>query len=70
MLILTRSIGQKIRIGEQISITMLGVQGMQVRLGIEAPRNIQVHREEVYQRIAIERARNGFVDKEDAIGNC
>ncbi|MCP3907940.1 MAG: carbon storage regulator CsrA [Oceanicoccus sp.] len=57
MLILTRSIGQRIRISDDISITVLDVQGMQVKLGIEAPKDIEVHREEIYQRIAMERVR-------------
>ncbi len=51
MLILTRRIGEVIKIGDDISITILEVQGSQVRLGILAPREIAVHREEIYQRI-------------------
>jgi len=53
MLILTRKIGQSIIIGDQgeIDIAILGVKGCQVRLGIEAPKDISVHREEIYQRI-------------------
>ncbi|MBC8994946.1 carbon storage regulator CsrA [Pseudomonas sp. N40(2020)] len=51
MLILTRKPGETIRINDDISITVLGVSGQQVRLGVTAPANVEVHREEVYQRI-------------------
>jgi len=51
MLILTRRVGEKIIIGEEIRITLLGVVGRQIKIGVDAPRNIVVHREEVYQRI-------------------
>ncbi|MCY1419590.1 Carbon storage regulator [compost metagenome] len=51
MLILTRRIGETIRIDDDISVTVLGVQGRQVRLGIAEPENVAVHREEIYQRI-------------------
>jgi len=56
MLILTRRIGEKIVIGDNVTITVLGVKGNQVRVGIEAPRDVPVHREEIYQRILKERA--------------
>ena len=55
MLILTRRIGEKIVIGDNVIVTVLGVKGVQVRVGIDAPLEIQVHREEVYQRILKER---------------
>ncbi|MNO98118.1 Carbon storage regulator [compost metagenome] len=51
MLILTRRIGETIRIDDDISVTVLGVQGRQVGLGIAEPENVAVHREEIYQRI-------------------
>ncbi|MEJ2631154.1 MAG: carbon storage regulator CsrA [Acidihalobacter sp.] len=51
MLILTRRVGETLIIGDDIAITVLGVKGNQVRLGIKAPRDVTVHREEVYQRI-------------------
>ena len=51
MLILTRKIGETIRINYDISVTVLGVNGMQVRLGIEAPEGVAVHRQEIYERI-------------------
>jgi len=52
MLILTRRIGESMRIGNDITITIMGVKGNQVRIGVKAPKNVEVHREEVYQRIA------------------
>ncbi|MBO0369257.1 carbon storage regulator CsrA [Pseudomonas putida] len=51
MLILTRRVGETIRINDDISVTVLGVNGMQVRLGVEAPADVEVHRQEIYQRI-------------------
>ncbi|AZL69235.1 carbon storage regulator CsrA [Pseudomonas oryziphila] len=51
MLILTRRVGESIRINNDITVKVLGVQGMQVRLGVEAPEEVVVHRQEVYERI-------------------
>lgn len=56
MLLLTRRVGETIVIGDNIRVTITEVRGMQVRLGIEAPRDIPVHREEVAERIALEQA--------------
>lgn len=58
MLILTRRIGETLNIGDDISITVLGVQGNQVRLGSKAPKDVQVHREEIYERIKKEKAQD------------
>ena len=56
MLILTRRIGEKLVIGDNVTVTVLGVKGNQIRIGIEAPADVQGHREEIYQRILKERA--------------
>lgn len=55
MLILTRRVGEKILIGDNVSIAVLGVRGNQVRIGIEAPSEVSVHREEIYHRIQQEK---------------
>ncbi len=51
MLILTRRVGETLMVGDDVSITVLGVKGNQVRVGINAPKDVPVHREEIYQRI-------------------
>lgn len=51
MLVLSRNIGEKIRIGDDVVITLLGVRGNQYKVGIEAPKSVAVHREEVWQAI-------------------
>ena len=51
MLILTRRVGEKVMVGDDVKLIILGVKGNQVRVGIEAPKNIAVHREEIYERI-------------------
>ena len=60
MLILTRRVGEKLIIGEDVTITVLGVKGNQIRIGIDAPRDVSVNREEIYLRILKEKkALNG-----------
>ncbi|MGD8347333.1 MAG: carbon storage regulator CsrA, partial [Lysobacterales bacterium] len=56
MLILTRKVGERLVIGDVVTVTVLGVKGNQIRVGIDAPHEVQVHREEIYQRILKERA--------------
>lgn len=55
MLILTRRVGETLVIGDNVTVTVLGVRGNQVRLGVNAPRDVAVHREEIYQRIQMEK---------------
>jgi carbon storage regulator len=55
MLILTRRVGETLVIGDDVTVTVLGVRGNQVRLGVNAPKDVAVHREEIYQRIQNEK---------------
>ena len=68
MLVLTRRLGESLKIGDDITITVLSASGTQVRIGITAPQNVPVHREEVYQRI--HRAPPGRVEDVRFVATC
>ncbi|TDQ39524.1 carbon storage regulator CsrA [Thiopseudomonas denitrificans] len=55
MLILTRRVGETLMVGDDVTVTVLGVKGNQVRIGVDAPKDVAVHREEIYQRIQNEK---------------
>lgn len=63
MLILTRKVGESLMISDDMKVTVLGIKGNQIRIGVTAPREVGVHREEIYNRILRERAQAG-VDQE------
>jgi carbon storage regulator len=59
MLILTRRVGETLMVGDDVTVTVLGVKGNQVRIGVNAPKDVSVHREEIYQRIQREKEEGG-----------
>ena len=62
MLILTRRIGESLMIGDNVNVTVLGIRGNQVRIGVNAPKDVAVHREEIYERIRQEQSEPGHHD--------
>lgn len=66
MLILTRRVGESVVIGEEVTVTVLGVKGNQVRIGINAPKHVAVHREEIFERI---KAEHGGEEQPATAGN-
>ena len=67
MLILTRRIGEKLIVGGNVTITVLGIKGNQIRMGIDAPPEIKVYREEIYQKIQAERKPPTLVDRKMSV---
>ena len=65
MLILSRKLGERITIGDDIVITLLEIKGAQVKMGIEAPRSISIHRQEIYERIRAENLESSHVNESD-----
>ena len=70
MLILTRRVGESLMIGDDVNVTVLGIRGNQVRIGVNAPKEIPVHREEIYDRIKREKSGDAPADDEyDSFGD-
>ena len=62
MLILTRRVGETVMIGDNVTVTILGVKGNQVRVGVNAPKEVAVHREEIYNKIQAEKTKTANMD--------
>ncbi len=69
MLILTRRVGETVMIGNDVTVTVLGVKGNQVRVGVNAPRDVAVHREEIYERIKREEQEGAPRNARDSDGD-
>ena len=67
MLILTRRVGETLMIGDDVTVTVLGVKGNQVRVGVNAPKEVAVHREEIYERIQKEQENSGNSTRTKAV---
>jgi carbon storage regulator len=70
MLILARGVAETLVVGDEVTVTVLGVKGNQVRIGINAPREVAVHREEIYNRIQAEKRGNNKGLSQDAPGSA
>jgi carbon storage regulator len=71
MLILTRRLSEDVRVGDEVVVTILGVKGNQVRIGVSAPKSVPVHRREVYERFQAERLREGpAAANSETFGEC
>ncbi len=68
MLILTRRVGETLIIGDNVTVTVLGVKGNQVRIGVNAPKDVTVHREEIYERIKKEKEQNHVSSEDEGLG--